>query len=103
MRGESKQALTFLLDGLHLTDSLNLLKPKADFLFSIGNYFRLQHNVDASIDYLDQAGELYQEMDMHKEYCGKVLYTKASTYKICLLYTSPSPRDATLSRMPSSA
>ena len=27
----------------------------------------------------------------------------AGTYKICLLYTSPSPRDATLSRMPSSA
>ena len=24
-------------------------------------------------------------------------------YKSCLLYTSPSPRDATLSRMPSSA
>ena len=24
-------------------------------------------------------------------------------YKLCLLYTSPSPRDATLSRMPSSA
>ena len=24
-------------------------------------------------------------------------------YNICLLYTSPSPRDATLSRMPSSA
>ena len=27
----------------------------------------------------------------------------ANKYKICLLYTSPSPRDATLSRMPSSA
>ena len=27
----------------------------------------------------------------------------SSAYKICLLYTSPSPRDATLSRMPSSA
>ena len=26
-----------------------------------------------------------------------------SDYQICLLYTSPSPRDATLSRMPSSA
>ena len=26
-----------------------------------------------------------------------------STYKICLLYTSPSPRDRTRSRMPSSA
>ena len=30
----------------------------------------------------------------------KVANTKAKT---CLLYTSPSPRDATLSRMPSSA
>ena len=28
---------------------------------------------------------------------------KALQDKICLLYTSPSPRDATLSRMPSSA
>ena len=27
----------------------------------------------------------------------------ASAYLLCLLYTSPSPRDATLSRMPSSA
>ena len=32
-------------------------------------------------------------------------YDGSGTYigKICLLYTSPSPRDATLSRMPSSA
>ena len=29
--------------------------------------------------------------------------TKFSRQKSCLLYTSPSPRDATLSRMPSSA
>ena len=28
---------------------------------------------------------------------------KKAYYKLCLLYTSPSPRDATLSRMPSSA
>ena len=28
---------------------------------------------------------------------------QVKTYSICLLYTSPSPRDATLSRMPSSA
>ena len=33
------------------------------------------------------------------------IYTipRTSIDKICLLYTSPSPRDATLSRMPSSA
>ena len=28
---------------------------------------------------------------------------RGASYYICLLYTSPSPRDATLSRMPSSA
>ena len=31
------------------------------------------------------------------------LWSQDGTYTICLLYTSPSPRDATLSRMPSSA
>ena len=30
-------------------------------------------------------------------------YWRLKKYNICLLYTSPSPRDATLSRMPSSA
>ena len=29
--------------------------------------------------------------------------SRLALYRICLLYTSPSPRDATLSRMPSSA
>ena len=35
----------------------------------------------------------------------KSVYTEelALKYKVCLLYTSPSPRDATLSRMPSSS
>ena len=38
--------------------------------------------------------------------CGPVLIGLAAAIAlpgICLLYTSPSPRDATLSRMPSSA
>ena len=34
---------------------------------------------------------------------GEVLTPGARLYQPCLLYTSPSPRDATLSRMPSSA
>ena len=33
----------------------------------------------------------------------KVFVAKSPTYKGCLLYTSPSPRDRTRSRMPSSA
>ena len=32
-----------------------------------------------------------------------IAYATAWKHKNCLLYTSPSPRDATLSRMPSSA
>ena len=40
---------------------------------------------------------------LHPELLGN-WYTKSSIpTKCCLLYTSPSPRDATLSRMPSSA
>ena len=33
----------------------------------------------------------------------KQLYKLVDVVMVCLLYTSPSPRDATLSRMPSSA
>ena len=34
---------------------------------------------------------------------SSVAVNETSVYEACLLYTSPSPRDATLSRMPSSA
>ena len=34
---------------------------------------------------------------------SEIVTKNLGLYSICLLYTSPSPRDATLSRMPSSA
>ena len=37
------------------------------------------------------------------ELCFDVIGAEGTSSNICLLYTSPSPRDATLSRMPSSA
>ena len=40
--------------------------------------------------------------DWLKKY-GESIYETEAWYKYCLLYTSSSPRDATLSRMPSSA
>ena len=50
---------------------------------------------------------LFAKTDIEKgsriiEYRGLKI-TKAQSDKICLLYTSPSPRDRTRSRMPSSA
>ena len=50
---------------------------------------------------LDQIYKALEEADKS----GNVEDAKelAQLYSDCLLYTSPSPRDATLSRMPSSA
>ena len=54
--------------------------------------------------------QVIQFLDSHKhsntpvrEAVDKVLNHSDELYRDCLLYTSPSPRDATLSRMPSSA
>ena len=48
-------------------------------------------------------GNIKSESNFHPDICeggARVPYNQCHT---CLLYTSPSPRDATLSRMPSSA
>ena len=52
----------------------------------------------------------YDNSPFEKNWFGKIIphddvyYSKSNGLtKTCLLYTSPSPRDATLSRMPSSA
>ena len=53
----------------------------------------------ANVSYIDSSGiaSLIEGMQMAKQQTGKEFHL------VCLLYTSPSPRDATLSRMPSSA
>ena len=48
---------------------------------------------------LDQAEKLYNKIKSNK----KIKYALTHNYSACLLYTSPSPRDRTRSRMPSSA
>ena len=49
------------------------------------------------------AAEVQRGNERAKEQFHVHLYDKAAQQNACLLYTSPSPRDATLSRMPSSA
>ena len=59
-------------------------------------------NDQLSTSSLRGPGDFYLEMDIHP---GWRWTTTGGVEKVipCLLYTSPSPRDATLSRMPSSA
>ena len=62
-------------------------------------------------DYLDDNKELHKDIAilLSADAANVVPITNDNTillvkqYRFCLLYTSPSPRDATLSRMPSSA
>ena len=55
-----------------------------------------QLGAEAALMALDDCG--LQIQDMEALYCGNLGQASA-----CLLYTSPSPRDRTRSRMPSSA
>ena len=52
--------------------------------------------VKESLDYIEKSGKMMNQLIV-----DILEYSKLSNH--CLLYTSPSPRDATLSRMPSSA
>ena len=47
--------------------------------------------------------EIKQVQSMDNDLLDETADLIAERYRVCLLYTSPSPRDATLSRMPSSA
>ena len=53
---------------------------------------------------MGREGSFDEKIDAARYYkaAGNALL-KSGDYEDCLLYTSPSPRDATLSRMPSSA
>ena len=51
----------------------------------------------------NEKGIVYQKAFGIKNPLTNEKYKTDDIFRICLLYTSPSPRDATLSRMPSSA
>ena len=53
--------------------------------------------IKSFVDVLEHSSEQAEQLSLLIHFKGKAVV------KTCLLYTSPSPRDATLSRMPSSA
>ena len=57
--------------------------------------------VTLNFSYAVPKGKDLESMSNLKDYSG--ITKSLKQYISCLLYTSPSPRDATLSRMPSSA
>ena len=75
-------------------DALSYLLYKNNDLKELKNYF------------LDKIPTTADIKNIYKDLCNffQIAYGEGkSSYYSCLLYTSPSPRDATLSRMPSSA
>ena len=70
----------------------NLLSPKFD-----------NDGLIPVITMCSQTKEILMHGYMNVEAFKKTIETKEAHYWSCLLYTSPSPRDGLLSRMPSSA
>ena len=58
--------------------------------------------LEARISHLAYSQEIAQAM-LRRQQASAVVAARSEIVRGCLLYTSPSPRDATLSRMPSSA
>ena len=63
---------------------------------NLEDIFDIQDEVSASI-----AAQINPTLEDYER--ERIERIKPTNYNACLLYTSPSPRDATLSRMPSSA
>ena len=91
--------------GVHFGHQKRYWNPKmAKFIFGVRNNIHII-NLEETVPAINAAAEFVSGL---VERNNKILFvgTKRSASKVikdCLLYTSPSPRDATLSRMPSSA
>ena len=71
-------------------------------LILMGAVFLFANDIDIAVSELEAQAAIDEYLAVNEpESMGVRLYPR--NISICLLYTSPSPRDATLSRMPSSA
>ena len=72
---------------------VSIVDGKDEYMFGL-TCQKHRHIVSGKLTILQNEGKMHS---------GKISFTPVKSVGTCLLYTSPSPRDATLSRMPSSA
>ena len=73
-------------------------------LTKLGDVSSRYEEIETLLSQPDITSNQEEYIKLSKEYSDlSPLVTAFNSFKSCLLYTSPSPRDATLSRMPSSA
>src|SRR5665811_1039193 len=89
------KALILARQGLHLAIEKNFPLWHGRFQITEGAILLRQEKLDSARQVLQEAQGVVPEKDL------PLLYTQMGY--VCLLYTSPSPRDRTRSRMPSSA
>ena len=72
-------------------------------VFAIGasNGSALVNELGINVDFLRGIGPIASQLLLNQSPSKSI--ESLSVYQVCLLYTSPSPRDRTRSRMPSSA
>ena len=92
---------TVLTETNSVTTSIDLLGRFQTFSFGLDNQFDW-FSYGGSVDFnLNNINVRFDEEDNTLSYLNDRNFS--STIYLCLLYTSPSPRDGLLSRMPSSA
>ena len=102
---DSKQALILAQNVLKLTQKTNDKEQEVNALYHLGKLVYDTPERDSALVYFEKSERIAEELGLHEMQASNLM-SIANYYRYrntCLLYTSPSPRDATLSRMPSSA
>ena len=86
--GEAKEDWQIINELAEVMNNRKLFNDKEELESSMFNYIKLQQEKQTTENKVQTISDFMNEK---------------LNIQICLLYTSPSPRDATLSRMPSSA